>query len=107
MAMKSLRLPILATGVAALLGALFLQSANDSRTIADEEPERPASLARADELSAAFRWVASKTLPSVVSVRTVRKISVQPSLSMQEPFGRSFGGSPLDELFGDLQGRMR
>jgi serine protease Do len=105
--MKSLRLPFLATGVAALLGALFLQSANQSRTIADEEPERPASLARADELSAAFRWVASKTLPSVVSVRTVRKISVQPSLSLQEPFGRSFGGSPLDELFGDLRGRMR
>lgn len=105
--MKSLRLPFLATGVAALLGVLSLQSANQSRTIADEDPQRPAALAHADELSSAFRWVARKTLPSVVSVRTIRKVSGQPSLSMQEPFGSPFGGSPLDDLFGDLRERMR
>jgi serine protease Do len=105
--MKSLRLSYLATGVAALLGALALQSANQTRSIADEEPQPPTALAHADELSSAFRWVASKTLPSVVSIRTVRKISGQPGLSMQEPFGSPFGGSPLDDLFGDLRERMR
>lgn len=103
--MKSLRLSFVATGVAALLGGVFLLTAGAVPAV--QEEERPVSLAGAEELSKAFRWVAKKTLPAVVSVRSVKKIPAQPGISMRDPLGSPFGGSPLDDLFGDLRERMR
>jgi serine protease Do len=77
----------------------------------DETPD-PKLLAHASELSAAFRWVARRTLPAVVSVRTIRRVEAAPQLGMGDPlqglpFGGGFGNSPLDDLFGDLRERMQ
>jgi serine protease Do len=77
---------------------------------ADEAPA-PAELARAQELSTAFRWVSKRTLPAIVSIRSVRKVT-QPQQAMADPFdgspfGRQFGGTPFEDLFGDLRERMR
>lgn len=105
--MKSLRLPLAATGVAALLGVYLLAPAPPAPSLfADDQDKPPESLARAEELSSGFRWVAKKTLPSVVSVRTIRKIETPRMTQMEDPFG-GLGGSPLDDLFGDLRQRMR
>ncbi|MEY3174814.1 MAG: hypothetical protein RLZZ436_2728 [Planctomycetota bacterium] len=80
--------------------------------VAQEEQPDPKLLAHAGELSSAFRWVARRTLPAVVSVRTVRQVDAVPQLGMADPlegipFGGIPGGSPLDDLFGDLRERMR
>jgi serine protease Do len=77
----------------------------------DETPD-PKLLAHASELSAAFRWVARRTLPAVVSVRTIRRVEAAPQLGMGDPlqglpFGGGFGNSPLDDLLGDLRERMQ
>ena len=83
-----------------------------SAVIAQDEAPDPKLLAHASELSAAFRWVARRTLPAVVSVRTVRRVDAAPQLGMGDPleglpFGGGFGNSPLDDLLGDLRQRMR
>jgi serine protease Do len=82
------------------------------RLQAQDEAPRPEALARADELSSAFRWVAKRTLPAIVSVRSIRKVNGGGGVAGMDPFegtpfGRQFGGSPLDDLFGDLRERMR
>ncbi len=104
--MKSLRLPLAAAGVVALLSFCWSQPSTPTPLMADDEQKPAESLARAEELSSGFRWVAQKTLPSIVSVRTIRKIEAPRMTQMEDPFD-SFGGSPLDDLFGDLRQRMR
>ncbi|MEY3458032.1 MAG: hypothetical protein RL215_1189 [Planctomycetota bacterium] len=105
---------VLILGVAAgLSGAAVLSHWSKSAALiaADEAPDANL-LARADELSSAFRWVAKRTLPAVVSIRTSRKFESGPQMGLGDPFegspfGDGFGNSPLDELFGDLRERMR
>ncbi|MFM7920778.1 MAG: trypsin-like peptidase domain-containing protein, partial [Planctomycetaceae bacterium] len=61
-------------------------------------------------LSTAFRWVSKKTLPAIVSIRSVRKLNQQQTMAdpfQGSPFGRQFGGTPFEDLFGDLRERMR
>jgi serine protease Do len=107
---------VLLSGLAAgmLLATQFYQSngLGGSSVIAQDEAPDPKLLAHASELSAAFRWVARRTLPAVVSVRTVRRVDAAPQLGLGDPleglpFGGGFGNSPLDDLLGDLRQRMR
>ena len=106
--MKSLRLPLAATGVAALLGSVLLnQDDRGLQTFADEATDRPQALARAEELSSGFRWVAKQTLPSVVSVRTVRKVQSSQLSQFEDQFGGIPGGGQFDDLFDQLRERMR
>jgi len=111
--MKMFRWAFLFFGVAAgaVGAALLFPSRPASIAMAQDAGPRPESLARADELSSGFRWVAKKTLPAVVSVRSVRKIESPRMTQMDDPFeGTPFGrqfGSPLDDLFGDMRQRMR
>lgn len=106
--MKSLRLPLAATGVAALLGSfLWNYETQGPSTFADEAAQRPPALERAEEMSKGFRWVAKQTLPSVVSVRTIRKIQ-SPQLSQFDDQLRGIpGGGQFDDLFDQLRERMR
>lgn len=109
------RVSLLASVVAAgILGFVSLGSVNAVKASgglsADEAPA-PSELARAQELSTAFRWVSKRTLPAIVSIRSVRKVT-QPQQAMADPFdgspfGRQFGGTPFEDLFGDLRERMR
>lgn len=106
--MMSLRLPLAATGVAALLGSVLLnQNERSVRTFADEVSDRPQALARAEELSSGFRWVAKQTLPSVVSVRTIRKVQSPQLSQFEDQFGGVPGGGQFDDLFDQLRERMR
>lgn len=106
--MKSLRLPLAATGVAALLGSVLLNRDDQGvRTFADEATDRPQALARAEELSSGFRWVAKQTLPSVVSVRTIRKVQSPQLSQFEDQFGGIPGGGQFDDLFDQLRERMR
>ncbi len=105
-------LSAVATGM--LLATLLYRSngLSGSALIAQDEAPDPKLLAHAAELSSAFRWVARRTLPAVVSVRTVRRVDAAPQLGLNDPlqglpFGGGFGNSPLDDLFGDLRERMR
>lgn len=98
---------------AGLLGFVNLGSVTPVKASAgatlDEIPA-PAELARAQELSTAFRWVSKKTLPAIVSIRSVRKLNQQQTMAdpfQGSPFGRQFGGTPFEDLFGDLRERMR
>jgi serine protease Do len=100
------------TGI--LLASLHDRSSGPvgAAVIAQDETPDPKLLAHASELSAAFRWVARRTLPAVVSVRTIRRVEAAPQLGMGDPlqglpFGGGFGNSPLDDLFGDLRERMQ
>lgn len=100
------------TGI--LLASLYDRSSGPvgAAVIAQDETPDPKLLAHASELSAAFRWVARRTLPAVVSVRTIRRVEAAPQLGMGDPlqglpFGGGFGNSPLDDLFGDLRERMQ
>ncbi|MFO0975749.1 MAG: Do family serine endopeptidase [Planctomycetaceae bacterium] len=111
--MKMFRWTMVFLGVAAgAAGATALfHSRPASVAMAQDAGPRPEALARADELSSGFRWVAKKTLPAVVSVRSVRKVESPRMTQMDDPFegspfGRQFGG-PLDDLFGDMRQRMR
>ncbi len=105
--MKSLRLPVAATGVVALLGGIsFYQAQRDSSVFAEEAPAPTETLARADEISSGFRWVAKKTLPSVVSIRSVKNGQRVEMTQLNELPGSPFDGSSLEELFGQLGGRM-
>ncbi|HAV32628.1 MAG TPA: hypothetical protein DCX79_11555, partial [Planctomycetaceae bacterium] len=79
------RVSLLASVVAAgILGFVSLGSVNAVKASgglsADEAPA-PAELARAQELSTAFRWVSKRTLPAIVSIRSVRKVT-QPQQAM-------------------------
>jgi len=114
--MRTGRWMVLLSGVVTgiLLASLHDRSGSHvgSAVIAQDEIPDPKLLAHASELSAAFRWVARRTLPAVVSVRTIRRVEASPlpQLGMGDPLqGRpfGFGNSPLDDLFGDLQERMR
>ena len=106
--MKSLRLPLAATGVAALLGSVLLnQNERSVRTFADEASDRPQTLVRAEELSSGFRWVAKQTLPSVVSIRTIRKVQSPQLSQLEDQFGGVPGGGQFDDLFDQLRERMR
>ena len=106
--MKSLRFPLAATGVAALLGSiLWNQNEPSVQTFADEASGRPQALARAEELSSGFRWVAKQTLPSVVSVRTIRKVQSPQLSQFEDQFGGIPGGGQFDDLFDQLRERMR
>jgi serine protease Do len=106
--MKSLRLPLAATGVAALLGSVLLnQNERSVRTFADEASDRPPALARAEELSSGFRWVAKQTLPSVVSVRTIRKVRSPQLSQFEDQFGGLPRGGQFDDLFDQLRERMQ
>ena len=106
--MKSLRLSLAATGVAALLGSVLLnQNERSVKTFADEASDRPPSLARAEELSSGFRWVAKQTLPSVVSVRTIRKVQSPQLSQFEDQFQGAPGGGQFDDLFDQLRERMR
>jgi serine protease Do len=106
--MKSLRLPLAATGVAALLGSVLWNHGGRSiSTFADEATERPPTLARAEELSSGFRWVAKQTLPSIVSVRTIRKVQSPQLSQFEDQFGGIPGGGQFDDLLGQLRERMR
>jgi len=106
--MKSLRLPVAATGVVALLASVWVyQPARISSVFGDEKkPIPPESVARADEVSAGFRVVAKKTLPSIVSIKSLRKISA-PQLGQLDSQENPLAGSPFEDLFGDIRGRMR
>ena len=106
--MKSLRIPLAATGVAALLGSVLLnQNEQSFRTFADEASDRPPALARAEELSSGFRWVAKHTLPSVVSVRTIRKVRSPQLSQFEDQFGGLPRGGQFDDLFDQLRERMQ
>ncbi|MEI7699452.1 MAG: trypsin-like peptidase domain-containing protein, partial [Planctomycetia bacterium] len=108
--MGSKRWALLLAGVAGgAFGAIaILNSRPVSQVQAQEEPPRPEALAHADELSSAFRWVAKRTLPAVVSIRSVKKVPAGAMANSADPFrGLPFGDSPLDDLFGDLRERMR
>ncbi len=113
--MKLSRLPIAVIGIAAgvLTVALLIPPSNLRTVAAQDDTRPPATIARADELSTGFRWVARKALPAVVSVRSVRKIETPRMTQLDDPFGRSpfggnsFGGDPLEDLFGNLRERMR
>ena len=99
-----------AAGVAAV--GFVHQPTSSMAAFAQDEAPDPKLVARADELSAAFRWVAKRTLPAVVSVRTVRRVDAAPQMGLGDPFegtpfGDGFGGSPFEDLFGDLRERMR
>jgi serine protease Do len=112
--MGSKRWALLLAGVAGgAFGAIaILNSRPVSQVQAQEEPPGPEALAHADELSSVFRWVAKRTLPAVVSIRSVKKVPAGGMANSADPFqglpfGRSFGDNPLDDLFGDLRERMR
>ena len=106
--MKSLRFPLAATGVAALLGSiLWNQNEPSVQTFADEASGRPQALARAEELSSGFRWVAKQTLPSVVSVRTIRKVQSPQLSQFEDQLGGIPGRGQFDDLFDQLRERMR
>jgi serine protease Do len=106
--MKSLRFSLAATGVAALLGSVLLnQNERSVKTFADEASDRPQALARAEELSSGFRWVAKQTLPSVVSVRTIRKVQSPQLSQFEDQLGGVPGGGQFDDLFDQLRERMR
>ncbi|MFM7057415.1 MAG: Do family serine endopeptidase [Planctomycetota bacterium] len=103
-----------ALGTGMLLATLLFRSngLSGSVVIAQDEAPDPKLLAHASELSSAFRWVARRTLPAVVSIRTVRRVEAAPQLGLNDPlqglpFGGGLGNSPLDDLFGDLRERMR
>jgi serine protease Do len=101
--MKSFQLSLAMTGVAALLGVTLLSQTDRLSTVfADEQAAPPEAIETADELSTAFRTVAKGTLPSVVSIRSVRKLPTQQLSQLQD----SFGGGPLDDLFNDLRQRQ-
>lgn len=106
--MKPLRVSLAVTSAALVLMAYWHRP--DFRiadAFADEGTQTARSVAGAEELSRAFRDVAKRTLPSVVSIRTIRKIET-PQLGQLDPsLPDPFGGSPLNDLFGDLRERMR
>ncbi len=104
--MKSLRLPLAAAGVVALLSFCWSQPSTPTPLMADDEQKPAESLAARGRAVFRVSLVAQKTLPSIVSVRTIRKIEAPRMTQMEDPFD-SFGGSPLDDLFGDLRQRMR
>ncbi len=106
--MKSMRLPLAATSVAALLGSVLLnQNERALQTFADESSDRPQALARAEELSSGFRWVSKQTLPSVVSVRTIRKVQSPQLSQFEDQFGGIPDGGQFDDLLDQLRERMR
>lgn len=99
-----------AAGVAAV--GFIHQPSNSMAALAQDDAPDPKLLAHADELSSAFRWVAKRTLPAVVSVRTVRQVEAAPQLGSRDPFegspfGNDFGGSPFGDLFEEFRERMR
>lgn len=103
---------ILGTGLCGgILGGVLMYAGTLSPLAAADEDAGPppASLARAAELSDAFRWVSRRTLPAIVSIRTTRRISSPRMTRGQDdfPFGRRFGGSQADDLFEDLRRRMQ
>jgi serine protease Do len=107
----SLLASVLAGGVWAVSNLTTWAPATVSAGGPADEPPAPEQLARAEELSSAFRWVSKKTLPAIVSIRSVRKLSEQRQTMADpfegSPFGRQFGGTPFEDLFGDLRERMR
>ncbi len=113
--MKTSRLPLVVTGVAAsVLGvALLIPSTNARAVVPQEEAPPAAAIAHAEELSTGFRWVAKKALPAVVSVRSVRKVESPKMTQLDDSYGHSpfsespFGGDPLEDLFGQLRERMQ
>jgi len=112
--MVSKRWTLLLAGLAggACSAVAILNSRPVNQVQAQEEAPNPQALAHADQLSSAFRWVAKRTLPAIVSIRSVRKVPSGGLASSTDPFprnpfGRQFGGTPLDDLFGDLRERMK
>ena len=107
----SLLASVLAGGVWAVSSLTTWAPATVSAGGPADEPPAPEQLARAEELSSAFRWVSKRTLPAIVSIRSVRKLSEQRQTMADpfegSPFGRQFGGTPFEDLFGDLRERMR
>lgn len=65
--------------------------------------EPPAEMAHAEALSSAFRWVANKTLPAIVSIESTGTIR-RPNMSrvgpdpFDDPFFRQFFGDRIPEL---------
>ncbi|MGB0742790.1 MAG: hypothetical protein ACPGXX_22155, partial [Planctomycetaceae bacterium] len=73
--MSMQRWTILLTGlVGGVLGGVLMYVGDNSLYAIDEDAgPPPASLARAAELSDAFRWVSRRTLPAIVSIRTTQR----------------------------------
>lgn len=111
-AMSIQRWTILGTGLCGgILGGVLMYAGTLSPLAAADEDAGPppASLARAAELSDAFRWVSKRTLPAIVSIRTTRRVA-SPRMtrgSDEFPFGRRFGGGGAEDLFEDLRRRMQ
>lgn len=96
--MRSPRWPLAAAMIAAgaFLIRLWLPSADTSpfAAIADESPpDERALLQHADELSGAFRLVARKALPAIVSIEAVGK----PQRPNLRQFSDQFGNDPFSE----------
>jgi serine protease Do len=108
--MSMQRWTILLTGlVGGVLGGVLMYVGNNSLYAIDEDTgPPPASLARAAELSDAFRWVSRRTLPAIVSIRTTQRVS-SPQMTMRQrgfPFGQSFDGDSVEDFLGQLRQQM-
>lgn len=95
--MKSIRWPLATIGVVVgLLGLNLYQNAaltSPANVNAEEIPPSP-EVARADEVSSAFRFVARKALPAVVSIESVgrsarRQVTQLPNSLGEDPFANS------------------
>ncbi|MBL8818518.1 MAG: Do family serine endopeptidase [Planctomyces sp.] len=96
--MKTHRLPL----VAALLAGGFLATAwhqNWFKPVTamaqNKQPVVQENLARAEELSFAFRTVAKSTLPAVVSIEATKKVARRPMIQGDSPFGNDLEDHPL------------
>jgi serine protease Do len=87
------------------LGTLWLTNQTPTQWLLADDP--PVSLARADELSRAFRSVAQRTLPAIVSIESTGR--VRPMVSETDsPFGTDpFDDPLLRQFFGDRLPQLR
>ncbi|MCA9061962.1 MAG: Do family serine endopeptidase [Planctomycetaceae bacterium] len=86
---KTLRWPLtlLAGGAVVLASWSFLHSVQPAMVRAQQNEGPPPAVARADELSAAFRYVAKKALPAVVSIEATAAVQSPRTMQLQDPFG--------------------
>jgi len=103
--MKTIRWTLCGAVAVLALGSMVARSpfTLHKSLVAQEQPNT-AALARADEISGAFRAVAKRTLPAVVSIEAIGKVR-QPSMAQ---LGDSLGGDPFADhpFLKDFFGRM-
>jgi serine protease Do len=115
--MKQLYWPIMVLGIATSLLAAGVWQQTDSFSLnsASAQIQTPVQqaegIAHADQLSRAFRHVASQTLPAIVSIRTTGKV-VRQRVSGRSPFDdpffrQFFGDDPRFRNFRDQQPQER